>query len=323
MLDAPPPPSPPIHSSAQKSSHRSPCPRQRAVRRGALGRGLLGCTGWGKLLCASVGGRSGGCRTCDAGCRTWLFLLLLVSVLQGWFLSPSCSELLRCAGFSSPLRPLLCPKWIGGAKAVFFFVLFFLLKSFVPLFGLWLVLLGRSPHTQLPAAHPSLLSPGHGDGAAGVRLSRTQSAQCWDGWRCAVLRSGAGCGAALAWLRMAAFAFILDFYCDRRACIRVLRVCSATGPGLWMSAPQAVALGSWSSFFLSYFSSWIQAALCSGFPSVSVLKFGKWRGERLTLLFSSILEAVFWHRDTKLSGAWPVLLFFALRPRNAGLLPAP
>lgn len=138
-----------------------------------------------------------------------------------------------------------------------------------------------------------------------------------------MLHSGAGCRAALAWLRMAAFAFILDFYCDRRACIRVLRVCSATGPGLWMSAPQAVALGSWSSFFLSYFSSWIQAALCSGFPSVSVLKFGKWRGERLTLLFSSILEAVFWHRDTKLSGAWPVLLFFALRPRNAGLLPAP
>lgn len=188
------PPSPPIHSSAQKSSHRSPCPRQRVVRRGALGRGLLGCTGCGKPLRASVGGRSGGCRTCDAGCRTWLFLSVPLSVLPAWFLSPSCSELLRCAGFSSPLRPLLCLKWIGCAKAVFFFVLF-LLKSFVPLFWPLAHPAGKKPsHPTARCPSPGCCPRGTGWSCGGLGSAGRARLSAGDGWRCAVLRAVLGVG---------------------------------------------------------------------------------------------------------------------------------
>lgn len=159
----------------------------------------------------------------------------------------SCSAAL---GSPCPCARSLRLKWVGCTKAVLFFVLFFFL--FLKQRALWPSLgFGSSCWEALTPGCPSQAAvPGHSSGAAvgSAQQEAVSSGQGMD------VRS-AGDGAALALLRMAAFAFVFNFYCDRRACVKVLKVCSATGPGLWMSAPQAVPLGSQGPFFLSHFGS--------------------------------------------------------------------
>lgn len=138
--------------------------------------------------------------------------------------------------------------WVHEGCFIFcsFFFLFLKQRALWPSLGF-----GSSCWEALTPGCPSQAAvPGHSSGAAvgSAQQEAVSSGQGMD------VRS-AGDGAALALLRMAAFAFVFNFYCDRRACVKVLRVCSATGPGLWMSAPQAVPLGSQGPFFLSHFGS--------------------------------------------------------------------